>query len=371
MTGVSIGLLGKKVVPDYSSAIGDARERAETLQANHLEMCRFTGQDDPNYRKLSGEIRLIHADLVALHAHMGNRSGQRWRHRSPSNARPSHREQPPVENVVPSWIEVAILQSLRFPNMETWRRTLEPPAENTCLWLFKHKNYQEWLNGENKDEHGGLLWLKGKPGAGKSTLMKEAFLRASRHQARPDCWVAGFFFNAKGGDLEHSSLGLFRSLLYQLLSQSHERIQRLVNIYWNQKHFGERGITPEPDNYQESDLKALFHSIFATQKASKILIFIDSLDECSSKSVRPLAYYWREITKSAHAAGVNLNVCLSSRHFPTISLTDCPEIVVEAQNRGDIATYITAKLDLGNGSQQAVSPALRERIINKSAGIFL
>lgn len=59
LTGVNIGPLSDKVVPDYSSVLGDAREHAETLQANHMNMCRFTGIQDPNYRKVAGELRQI------------------------------------------------------------------------------------------------------------------------------------------------------------------------------------------------------------------------------------------------------------------------------------------------------------------------
>ena len=63
LTGVNIGPLSNKVVPDYSSTLGDARERAETLQANHMSMCRFTGREDPNYRKVSGELRHIYSSI--------------------------------------------------------------------------------------------------------------------------------------------------------------------------------------------------------------------------------------------------------------------------------------------------------------------
>lgn len=47
-----------QVVPDFSSALGDPREHAEPLDANHMEMCRMTSQDDPNYRKVSGELKI-------------------------------------------------------------------------------------------------------------------------------------------------------------------------------------------------------------------------------------------------------------------------------------------------------------------------
>jgi hypothetical protein len=56
--------LTSQVVPNFSSLLGDAREHAETLQANHREMCRFSGPDDPNCRKVLGELRDIHCSIL-------------------------------------------------------------------------------------------------------------------------------------------------------------------------------------------------------------------------------------------------------------------------------------------------------------------
>jgi hypothetical protein len=46
--------------------LGDARECAETLDANHMEMCRFTSAQDPNYRKIGGELHDIYLSLEKL-----------------------------------------------------------------------------------------------------------------------------------------------------------------------------------------------------------------------------------------------------------------------------------------------------------------
>lgn len=62
LTEVNLGILGNMVVPDISSLIGDKIEHAETLQANHLEMCRFTGAEDPNYE----ELRSMYLSIVSL-----------------------------------------------------------------------------------------------------------------------------------------------------------------------------------------------------------------------------------------------------------------------------------------------------------------
>jgi len=63
LTGINFGVLGKKVVPDYSSSLGDEREHAETIQANHRDLCRFTGRDDPGFRKVSGVLQAIYVSI--------------------------------------------------------------------------------------------------------------------------------------------------------------------------------------------------------------------------------------------------------------------------------------------------------------------
>jgi ankyrin repeat protein len=380
-TGVNLGVLGSKVVPDYSSAIGDVREHAETIEANHMEMCRFAGIEDPNYRKVSGEIKSIYAAIVALAtaaqqtAHQGSREQQHQQRRLPA-AVPSQRGRIKVEDHALSDVEIAALKSLRFPNMDSRCQTTETPAANTCLWLFEHEAYQDWLSGRNRDKHRGLLWLRGKPGAGKSTLMKEAFRRASasNRQATPKCWVAAFFFNAKGGDLEHSPTGLFRSLLYQLLPRNYEHLRAFVATCWKQKDQSteDNNAMAQPSIYRESELRTFFHSLFTARTTPRTIIFVDALDECDTAKIRSHAYFWREITKSAHVAGVDLNVCLSSRHFPSISVADCPQIDVDVHNGDDIATYIDARLDLGIANDdEAERCTLRERILRKSVGVFL
>ena len=35
-----------------SSGLDDARERKDFINANHMEMCRFTGSKDAGYRKV-------------------------------------------------------------------------------------------------------------------------------------------------------------------------------------------------------------------------------------------------------------------------------------------------------------------------------
>ena len=47
------------MVPDTSSSLDDPRERAEHIDANHMAMTKFSGRDDPGYRKVGGELRVL------------------------------------------------------------------------------------------------------------------------------------------------------------------------------------------------------------------------------------------------------------------------------------------------------------------------
>ena len=47
------------MVPDTSSSLDDPRERAEHIDANHMTMTKFSGRNDPGYRKVGEELRLL------------------------------------------------------------------------------------------------------------------------------------------------------------------------------------------------------------------------------------------------------------------------------------------------------------------------
>ncbi|RHZ47020.1 uncharacterized protein CDV56_103078 [Aspergillus thermomutatus] len=54
------GVLGlnEKVVPDFSAIIGDPSEGREGIDANHIQICKYTGKDDSGYIRVLGAIRL-------------------------------------------------------------------------------------------------------------------------------------------------------------------------------------------------------------------------------------------------------------------------------------------------------------------------
>lgn len=355
LTGIHLGVLGNKVVPNYSSAIGDQREQAETLQANHMDMCRFTGEDDPNYRKVAGELRAIYVSIQELSNRKIHQDGRILR--EPLITMPVSLDD--ADEVESLGSVVDRLQMLKFPTMNLRHRSLARPTDNTCNWLFQLAKYQDWFQNQNQEVSRGLLRLNGKPGAGKSVLIKEAFRRVSLAQPNSDYLTAAFFFSAQGQQLEHSSTGMFRSLLHQLLP-SHQDHLRLSDSLWDDENLP----------LLEQDLEASFKLLFSRPSMKRTIVFIDALDECDEKTRRSVAHFWRDITTNAYASGAKLSVLISSRHFPTINLSDCPVITVENHNQGDIEKYVDQKIKLVAASEDEWS-LFKSLVLERSAGVFL
>lgn len=112
-----------------------------------------------------------------------------------------------------------IVESLTFERMDARSANIATALPDTSQWVFTHPHFQAWEGPTQSPEHRNFLWLKGKPGCGKSTIMKEVCARASNHKMFRDQVVLTYFFNARApGLLEKSSLGLYRSLTHQLLT---------------------------------------------------------------------------------------------------------------------------------------------------------
>lgn len=107
-----------------------------------------------------------------------------------------------------------LLESLHFEQSEARQETIRDAHAKTCRWFLNDRRYVDWLDAAKLDNHHGFLWLKGNPGTGKSTIMK--FVFSTAWEKKKKAKVLAFFFNARGGDLEKSTEGMYRTILLQL-----------------------------------------------------------------------------------------------------------------------------------------------------------
>ncbi|KAH8592557.1 ankyrin repeat-containing domain protein [Bisporella sp. PMI_857] len=263
------------------------------------------------------------------------------------------------------------LRSLAYPEMNYRRQDTKRAHENTCGWITCHQSYIDWLR-----EGSGILWIKGKPGSGKSTLM-EALLRDYEKQAvYKESIQLSFFFHGRGTALQKSRLGMFRSLLHQLLIKAPGAGAEI------QRAFKERsrtqGNSGKDWNWHVNELREFFISAVASvAKVQPVNIFVDALDEADDSTDGQYTSY--EIVVDFHKFSSFLDqnqlrstICFSCRHFPAPRTNQKWEIIVEKENHADISTYVCDELDrsLSANAEKQYIAEWQETIVKEAHGVF-
>ncbi|KAL4889741.1 hypothetical protein BDV59DRAFT_195423 [Aspergillus ambiguus] len=218
-----------------------------------------------------------------------------------------------------------LLGSLKFDQIDVRKLTIKTAHSKTCKWLLRTPEYILWLDDTKICDHNGVLWIKGKPGAGKSTLMKFAF---NSWKSRKGKIILSFFFNARGNDLEKSTIGIVPELVALF-----DSLERTV---WDMD---------EPQ-WSLDVLQDLFRQA------------IHSLGQ--SSVIRDMLHFFSELGETAINARARFLVLLSSRHYPHITVDKGLEL--------DISDYVDSELKIGhgNGARQ-----IREELQAKASGVFM
>lgn len=248
------------------------------------------------------------------------------------------------------------------------QHTINSPAENTCRWLSETTAFKDWIERRNVDVHFGLLQITGKPGSGKSTLVKRIYqVTRSSLRAADGNFVAGFFFNARGVTLERCASGLFRSLLFQIGSLHPSCLGSIKEYAVTELE----ELEDDPAEYLNV-LMSSFEEIFSTKALAprRSVIFIDALDECDPAEASETGYFFARLVKSAYKAGIKLDVCISRREYPSLTIRDCQELCMETYNAQDIRQYIFQRLETV-GIAPGDAKLLQDQIAQRSNGIFL
>lgn len=261
-----------------------------------------------------------------------------------------------------------LLDSLRFDQINSRQSNIETAHEETCNWFLEHPTYLDWLHAGGSPTHYGILWLAGKPGAGKSTIMK--FLYTHLKQAPQDSSspsssstsaIISFFFHARGELLEKSTTGMYRSLLLQLL-ETFPDLQSVLDDFSlvpKDKH------TCPPMNI----IRKLFRNAVLLLNTRTLTCVIDALDESDEQQVRDMVSYFEDLGREAIKHNIQLRICFSSRHYPYISVPHALRLTLEDQtgHGQDMERYVKSRFK--------PSPDLfgdvQAQILQKAAGVFM
>ncbi|KAL9621311.1 MAG: hypothetical protein Q9160_004202 [Pyrenula sp. 1 TL-2023] len=254
-----------------------------------------------------------------------------------------------------------LFESLAFERMDARLWNIADALRHTCKWVFKDARYRKWLSRNEVEDHHGFLWIKGKPGSGKSTMMKEIFKNFKK--GRSGDVNISYFFNARAaGQLEKSTIGMYRILVYQIL-ESCPHFRNQFKLTFASKRLESSII------WTKTELQGFLNEI--VEKLDRPLnILIDALDEGDENDVRQLIEFLRSMTLRAFEDQKSLRICLSSRHYPHISIDNGLSLVLEHHDghKEDIELYVRSNFVIEGGSR---IESLRDQICQKSSQVFL
>ncbi|KAL8418119.1 hypothetical protein RB594_001658 [Gaeumannomyces avenae] len=255
-----------------------------------------------------------------------------------------------------------LLACLDFTQIDARKTSIRAAHTTTCRWLLRHPKYRDWLDPGKQSQTHGFLWMRGKAGAGKSTMTKFLYLEMKKTHKKPSRAVASFFFNARGDYLERSISGMYRSLLLQLL-QAFPDLQSVLD---------DTDIVPrnQQDCPDLNALKELLGSAVMGLGQRCFTAFVDALDECDEQEVRDMVQFFEELAENATDQGIQLRICFSSRPYPYIDIHRGILLALEEElgHGEDLTKYVKSRLKIESASRLE---ELQSKILDKAAGIFM
>ena len=278
-----------------------------------------------------------------------------------------------------------LLESLFFPEIVSRQEQISEAYQGTYQWIFdpptservrnmRWSNFHDWLETGH-----GIYWISGKPGAGKSTLMK-FIVHENQTSQLLDKWkqdgellIISFFFWRPGSALQKSATGLLRSLLYQIARQWPD----LINHIGVQDNIVTGDISI-PTNIRHlaawTDQRLLYAlECFLSRKPTSLRIcaLIDGLDEFIGEEELLLNVV------RIFGDAPQCKVCVASRPEQAFrqEFRLCSQLRVHDLNHEDIVKTVAGKLlpylTKYRESKRYKYPSLEDMIVEKAEGVFL
>lgn len=247
------------------------------------------------------------------------------------------------------------------------KNNIASPHMATCKWILDNDRYKHWNRSDN-----GILWIKGKPGAGKSTMMKYALDRSKDSRSSHLTIDLYFFFYMQGVTSEQKTcLGMLRALMYQLYEQNPSTNKTI------KEHFAAKRsatiFTKENICWQLEELKAVFLStLIQASKSQKISLYIDALDEATPEEFNTVNRYLIDLERQTSQNEGRVKVCISCRRYPDPDSAQGMKINIDELNSGDIALYVrdTLTIDCEDESERSEWKLLEAEIVARASGVF-
>lgn len=298
-------------------------------------------------------------------------------------------------------MEKQILQALVFTDMDARFISIHQAERDTFRWILENPHdllekepaliisFTDWLRSGS-----GIFHIVGKPGAGKSSLMKylcehqttryllEEWAAASGRQL---LFCKFFFWRVTPVPEQKTLKGLMRGLLHGVLTRVPSLSRRLFPRLWDAKRGASQWGSVE---LSDSDFSDAFESLIGDMALFddfRLCFFIDGLDEfeqtiaIQNDTHASLAATLRRWTSNS---GGSVKICVSSRPLPEFlkSFPVSQRLTLQKLTEGDIRTLVTrrlhsnvyfAQLRSRSKDERSRCDQLEKKILCDAEGVFL
>lgn len=286
-------------------------------------------------------------------------------------------------------LKTTILSSLYFAEIQDRHDQIKTAADDTFEWISnssgaqsyrKTAHFTEWLKSQKPGDC--VFWISGKPGSGKSTLMKylwknEIVTKCLDEWARPKrVTKCQFYFWISGSSkMLKNQLGFLRALAFEILKSNPAVIPHACPRQWASYSSNKAFL----DSWNTEELlETIERATSWKENNTKFCFFIDGLDEYDGEP-NEIICLLQKLPMSS-----DIKFCYSSRKWnafrnefgeDTRDPTRC--LYLEELNTADIETFVSHKLGkesifkrYRNQNRQA-SQELVTAVVTKSEGVFL
>ncbi|VUC31189.1 unnamed protein product [Clonostachys rosea] len=287
--------------------------------------------------------------------------------------------------------KVVLLRSFAAPERNERLEQIGKKADHTFDWVFDDRSIglSSWLlNGE------GIFWISGKPGSGKSTMLKFVWNNEVVAQllnswdASKNMVIANFFFHHRGTLAQKSFEGLLRSVLSQILEAQPKSCVFFREIVeatfptlverWKQHAASNSQVSDSgveileipPDSWTQRLLKDCLKAVMLQNKIDMdIFLLFDALDEYDGPP-EFIADFLKKLISTKSRTRVK--ILFSSRPWKIFQdeFELCPGFEIQKHTENDIRQYILNCITPETPGEEALLE-LTEDIVRRSRGVFL
>lgn len=277
-----------------------------------------------------------------------------------------------------------LLQTLKIHGRNPRRYHISQTHQEGFQWIWGEKyaafNFGKWLCSEDP-----IFWISGKPGAGKSTLMR--FLVESERtmdllsRKSSATILVHYFFHELGESAEKSFGGLLHAIVHQIIIGLDDKSQAALSQLRQLVRPDLRLILTSKAALPEALLMKILQRFLAEcRETLRLCLFIDGLDECRGDHRMQLDFL-TDWARSSLNKKLSIKLCLAGRVEPETSLrlSKEPTLAIHQFMERDISSYVSAKLGQAwsvmarqsDGTTANFDQSLIDYVVNKAEGVFV